>query len=108
MNRFHAASLTIAAALTLSSVASAQITHGKKPELPAPFATPAAGNGPDRATPPEGFLPTVPDGFHISILASGFKTPRWLAVAPNGDIFVAEVGANLEFGRYSCRESVVI
>lgn len=94
MNRFHAASLTIAAALTLSSVASAQITHGKKPELPAPFATPAAGNGPDRATPPEGFLPTVPDGFHISILASGFKTPRWLAVAPNGDIFVAEVGAN--------------
>lgn len=94
MNRVHLSSLVLVAAFSVSSVADAQITHGKKPNLPPPFATPAAGNGPDRANPPKGFLPAVPEGFHVSIFASGFKTPRWLAVAPNGDIFVAEVGAN--------------
>jgi glucose/arabinose dehydrogenase len=70
----------------------AQVTYGKKPNLPAPFATKSAGNGPNSAKPPAGFLPTVPAGFHINIFASGFKNPRFLAVAPNGDIFVADTG----------------
>jgi len=30
----------------------------------------------------------------VNVFAEDFKTPRWLAVAPNGDIFVAETGAN--------------
>ena len=30
----------------------------------------------------------------FNVFAADFKTPRWLAVAPNGDIFVAETGAN--------------
>lgn len=93
MNRFRLSTLVALAALFLPAVASSQITHGKKPRLPAPFATPPAGNGPDRPKAPEGFLPTVPDDFHISVFATGFQTPRWLAVAPNGDIFVAETGA---------------
>jgi glucose/arabinose dehydrogenase len=80
--------------LALPPIASGQITHGQKPNLPPPFATPSAGNGPDRADAPEGFLPTVPAGFHVNIFAKDFKTPRWLAVAPNGDIFVAETGAD--------------
>lgn len=71
-----------------------QLTHGKKVQLPPPFATRSAGNGPRREEPPAGFLPTVPAGFHINIFATGFKVPRWLAVAPNGDIFVADMGAN--------------
>jgi glucose/arabinose dehydrogenase len=71
----------------------AQITHGQKPQLPAPYATKSAGNGPSRVRPPAGFLPTVPAGFRVNIFAANFKTPRWLAVAPNGDIFVAETGA---------------
>jgi glucose/arabinose dehydrogenase len=71
-----------------------QVTHGKKPVLPAPFETKSAGNGPEKVAPPEGFLPTVPPGFRISIFASSFKTPRLLTVAPNGDIFLAETGAN--------------
>jgi len=71
----------------------AQVTHGKKPNLPAPFETRSAGNGPDKSEPPEGFLPTVPAGFHVNIFALGFQVPRFLAVAPNGDIFVADTGA---------------
>jgi glucose/arabinose dehydrogenase len=71
----------------------AQVTHGQKPKLPAPFETKSAGNGPDRAKPPAGFLPTVPQGFQINVFASNFKRPRWLTVAPNGDIFLADTGA---------------
>src|SRR5437868_7701815 len=70
------------------------ITHGQKPNLPAPFATKSAGNGPDTIEAPDGFLPTVPSGFHINVFAKGFKRPRLLTVAPNGDIFLAETGAN--------------
>jgi glucose/arabinose dehydrogenase len=71
----------------------AQVTYGKKPQLPAPYATKSAGNGPSKTKPPAGFLPTVPSGFRVNIFATNFKVPRWLAVAPNGDIFVADMGA---------------
>ena len=84
----------IGASLFLSAPAGAQVTYGKKPDLPAPYATASAGNGPEKSTPPEGFLPTVPSGFHVSIFAKDFKNPRFLITAPNGDIFVAETGGN--------------
>lgn len=71
-----------------------QVTHGKKPVLPQPYETKSAGNGPSKEAPPEGFLPKVPSGFRINIFASNFKTPRLLTIAPNGDIFLAETGAN--------------
>ena len=71
----------------------AQVTYGKKPQLPAPYATKSAGNGPNKAKPPAGFLPTVPSGFRVNIFATNFQVPRWLAVAPNGDILVADMGA---------------
>jgi glucose/arabinose dehydrogenase len=77
----------------LPSFLRAQITHGQKPHLPAPFATRSAGNGPRKEKPHAGFLPTVPAGFRVNVYASDFKTPRWLTVAPNGDIFLAETGA---------------
>lgn len=71
----------------------AQVTNGKKPQLPAPYTTKSAGNAPSKSKPPAGFLPTVPSGFRVNIFATNFKVPRWLAVAPNGDIFVADMGA---------------
>jgi glucose/arabinose dehydrogenase len=74
--------------------AAAQVTHGKKPELPAPFTTKSVGNGPSDTKPPAGFLPTVPTGFHVSVFAKDLKRPRFLATAPNGDIFLAETGAS--------------
>jgi len=79
--------------LLLVLPAGAQVTYGKKPDLPPPFQSKSAGNGPDSAKPPAGFLPTVPDGFKVNIFAKDFKVPRFLALAPNGDVFVADTGA---------------
>jgi len=80
--------------LILPAVLCAQITHGQKPVLPAPYSTKSSGNGPRNEEPPAGFLPTVAQGFRVNVFAEGFQVPRWLATAPNGDIFVAETGAN--------------
>src|ERR1700720_2453735 len=71
----------------------AQVTHGKKPQLAQPYATKSSANSPDKVSPPRGFLPTVPAGFKVNVFATGFKRPRWLIVAPNQDIFVADTGA---------------
>jgi glucose/arabinose dehydrogenase len=78
---------------SLPGILAAQVTHGQKPKLPPPFATHSAGNGPDKARPPAEFLPTVSAGFRVNVFASNFKRPRWLTVAPNGDIFLADTGA---------------
>jgi len=78
---------------TLPLAVHAQVTHGMKPDLPKPFATKSAGNGPEEIRRPDGFVPKAPEGFHVSVYAENFKTPRFLTVAPNGDLFVAEAGA---------------
>ncbi len=85
--------LAFAFSFFLPSLGPAQVTHGKKPKLPVPFATNSAGNGPNRVKPLEGFLPTVPAGFRVNVFATNFKYPRWLTAAPNGDIFLADSGA---------------
>jgi glucose/arabinose dehydrogenase len=85
--------LVLAFTLSLPSLAPAQVTQGQKPKLPVPYATNSAGNGPHGAKPPAGFLPTVPPGFRLNVFAADFKRPRWLTVAPNGDIFLADTGA---------------
>jgi glucose/arabinose dehydrogenase len=43
---------------------------------------------------PVGMVPLVPDGFSISVFASASQLThaRWLAVAPNGDVFLSEQG----------------
>jgi glucose/arabinose dehydrogenase len=38
--------------------------------------------------------PKVPPGFKIELYASGFRDPRFLLSAPNGDVFVVESRAN--------------
>jgi glucose/arabinose dehydrogenase len=83
----------LAVALSIPSLSPAQVTHGQKPKLPPPNATVSADNGPRRERPPAGFLPTVPPGFQINVFAKDFKVPRWMSVAPNGDIFLADNGA---------------
>lgn len=47
-------------------------------------------NWPVVVAPPPGFRPQVPSGFTVSVFAKGFVNPRWLAVSPNGDVFVAD------------------
>lgn len=72
----------------------AQLTHGQKPKLPPQFATRSSGNPADEVEPPRDFLPKPPAGFRVNIFAENFNEPRWLATAPNGDIFLAESGAD--------------
>jgi glucose/arabinose dehydrogenase len=38
---------------------------------------------------PEGKTPVPPGGFVVTKFASGIKSPRWIYVASNGDVFVA-------------------
>ena len=64
--------------------------HVKASELPKPFATPAVENSSQKTVRPNGVLPQVPKGFSVSVLASGLRDARWLAVAPNGDVFVSQ------------------
>ena len=64
-------------------------------DLPKPFQSDSARNGPKLVPRPEGALPLVPAGFKVEEFVSGFKNPRLLRVAPNGDVFVAESRANL-------------
>jgi glucose/arabinose dehydrogenase len=50
-------------------------------------------NHPVIVPPPADFRPRVPPGFDVSVFATGFAEPRWLAVAPNGDLFLADSAA---------------
>ena len=59
-------------------------------DLPAPFATSSAGNGPQLVPRPEKAWPKVPAGFKVELYATGLHEPRLIRTAPNGDFFVAE------------------
>ncbi len=58
--------------------------------MPTPHATPAVANASVAIPRPKGMLPQVPPGFSVSLFASDLADPRFLAVAPNGDVFVSE------------------
>jgi glucose/arabinose dehydrogenase len=62
-------------------------------DLPAPFATPSARNGPDVVDRPDAAWPRVPAGFTVDLFASHLTNPRMIRVAPNGDVFIAETAA---------------
>ncbi len=64
----------------------------KAEELPEPFATPSVNNGGKIVPRPPGAELKMPTGFKAEVLAENFDNPRWITVAPNGDIFVAEAG----------------
>lgn len=66
-----------------------RIHHIKAADMPAPFATGSAGNGPRVQARPNGSMPTVPPGFAVSVFAVDADKPRLPLRAPNGDIFLA-------------------
>lgn len=68
--------------------------HFTEADLPAPFATTSAGNGPQVVPAPEGAALAVLPGFTVKKFADGLNNPRLLRTAPNGDIFIAETGRN--------------
>src|SRR3954470_25065014 len=80
--------LVLVAALTLQH-------YDIRPDaLAAPRATPSVDNGPIVTAKPAGASLILPPGFSISVFASGLAGPRYMALAPNGDVFVTETPAN--------------
>lgn len=64
-------------------------------KLPAPFHSESARKPSRVITQPANATLTVPKGFKVNVYAEGeFRYPRWMALAPNGDVFVADSRAN--------------
>jgi Glucose/sorbosone dehydrogenases len=70
----------------------------KASELPKPGATRSSSNDQRAVEHPAGARLHLPVGFRISVFEDGsFRRARWLALAPNGDVFVSD-SANGEIG----------
>lgn len=64
-------------------------------KLPPPFDTESARRSSRVIPQPANAKLTVPKGFKVNVFAEGeFRYPRWMALAPNGDVFVADSRAN--------------
>ncbi len=59
-------------------------------DLPAPYASESANNPPRRVARPAGATLRVPPGFRATIFAAGLDHARWMTVAANGDVFLAQ------------------
>ncbi len=62
-------------------------------DLPAPYASESANNPPRRVARPAGATLRVPPGFRATIFAAGLDHARWMTVAANGDVFLAQPNA---------------
>ena len=67
-----------------------------KPEsLPQPFSSKSVRRGSKNIEQPADATLKLPKGFKINVYAEGdFTYPRWMVLAPNGDVFVADSRAN--------------
>jgi len=63
-------------------------------DLPEPFETSSASNGPMIIERPPAVTLRVPAGFKVNPFAEDLKRPRWMAIAPNGDVFLTESGSD--------------
>ena len=59
-------------------------------DLPEPYVSKSADNGPDVVARPQDAWPMALPGFKVELYAGGLDNPRLLRTAPNGDIFLAE------------------
>lgn len=61
-----------------------------KEHLPKPYASSSERNFSNVIGWPQNKTPVAPAGFTVTKFADGFSNPRWIYVAGNGDVFVAE------------------
>jgi glucose/arabinose dehydrogenase len=73
--------------IVLTIVSSAMLAQQ---QLPPPFATPWFRKSTRVVEMPEGRQLTVPQGFTVDVFADKLQFPRFMALAPNGDILVSE------------------
>ena len=64
--------------------------HVKPEDLPLPYATPSVANSANRTPKPEGIPLQVPEGFRVNLYADDLDHARWMTVAENGDVLLAE------------------
>jgi glucose/arabinose dehydrogenase len=63
----------------------------KAADLPKPYASESAMRNSKIVPQPDGAVLNVQKGFKISVFAEGdLSEPRWMALAPNGDVFLAD------------------
>ena len=63
-------------------------------DLPKPYMTPAVANPSTLIPRPKGAIPEAPKGFAVTIFAEGLANARFMAWAPNGDVFISEPSLN--------------
>jgi glucose/arabinose dehydrogenase len=63
-------------------------------QLPEPYATPSSANAPWVRKRTANAQLHLPPGFHIALYATDIDDPRNMILAPNGDVLVAQSGAN--------------
>ena len=61
-------------------------------DMPPPYATASANNGPAVVARPPDAWPEAPPGFVVELLDTDLNNPRLIRVSPSGDLFVAESG----------------
>ncbi|MEI9998178.1 MAG: PQQ-dependent sugar dehydrogenase [Verrucomicrobiota bacterium] len=86
-------SLRKATRATGATTSPARCHHITVADLPEPFATSSAGNGPARRPDAAGCRARRAAGFTVKLFTDHLNNPRVVRIAPNGDIFVAETGA---------------
>lgn len=64
--------------------------NGQQVDLPAPYASKSTARYCDVIGWPAGKTPVAPQGFAVSRFADGLDNPRWIYIAPNGDILISE------------------
>lgn len=92
-SKFWLLSLSLATAPAMAAEQPGTMHHIKASELPKPYATPGVDNSSHVVPRPKDAMPLVPKGFTISVYASGLTQPRFMDLAPNGDVFLSEPNA---------------
>ena len=60
------------------------------PQLPPPYATPSVYNFPKIVSKPDNVELRVPPGFHMEFYADGFQAPRFMTLAPGGQVLISD------------------
>lgn len=72
-----------------------RIHEVKMADLPPPFGSASASNGPRTVPRPQNMLPAVPERFKTNLWATDPDRGRLMVKAPNGDIFISSMGKRL-------------
>ena len=78
-------------------IAGVLVAAQQAPRLPAPFATGSVANAPRVVDAPAGAHLQVPAGFSAETWASGFDMPRFMLLAPGGEVLLSDSGAGVVY-----------